>query len=278
MARHSWLALAIVTAALSASGTVASAQDARTPSAPDVHERANAGDYWAQTLLSTLYDTGMHDPSRDPSELPGFAPGSSDGSRGPGYSVNQAVRQDRAEGYEWSILAVSHAPLELLLHLAEQVRDSLARELTPEQITEGEHRAREWQPAHRQPENLLARAEAGEADAQYVVGNRYATGRGLPQDEAEAVAWYRMAAAQGHVPAMLALSGMYSLGRGVFQDKVLAAKWIILAGRRSTAAQRKMYIHALDVDVAGMTADDFREVLRLAREWEAAHPQPDDGR
>ena len=54
---------------------------------------------------------------------------------------------------------------------------------------------------------LRARAEAGDADAQFTLGGMYADGTGVPQDDAEAVRWYRLAAAQGLAFAQ------YSLGR-----------------------------------------------------------------
>ena len=41
-------------------------------------------------------------------------------------------------------------------------------------------------------------AEQGDATAQNNLGVRYGTGRGVPQDDAEAVRWYRLAAEQGH--------------------------------------------------------------------------------
>ena len=42
--------------------------------------------------------------------------------------------------------------------------------------------------------DLRARAEAGDAEAQFILGGMYVTGVGVPQDTAEAVAWYRRAA------------------------------------------------------------------------------------
>ena len=38
---------------------------------------------------------------------------------------------------------------------------------------------------------MRARAEQGDADAQSDLGLRYAAGRGVPEDDAEAVRWYR---------------------------------------------------------------------------------------
>ena len=41
-------------------------------------------------------------------------------------------------------------------------------------------------------------AEQGDAVAQAALGFSYATGDGVPQDDGEAVRWYRLAAAQGN--------------------------------------------------------------------------------
>ena len=50
--------------------------------------------------------------------------------------------------------------------------------------------------------DLRARAEAGDASAQYNLGLMHAEGRVVPQDFAEAATWYRKAAEQGHVEAI----------------------------------------------------------------------------
>jgi uncharacterized protein len=60
----------------------------------------------------------------------------------------------------------------------------------------------------------------------------YDEGKGVPQDYAEAVKWYRRAAEQGHARAQHNLGAMYFNGRGVLQDCVEAEKW-----RRRAAEQ-----------------------------------------
>jgi TPR repeat protein len=44
-------------------------------------------------------------------------------------------------------------------------------------------------------------AEAGDVDAQYNLGQMYRRGQGVPQDYAETVKWYRLAAEQGNADA-----------------------------------------------------------------------------
>jgi hypothetical protein len=53
----------------------------------------------------------------------------------------------------------------------------------------------------------------------------YMVGRGVKQDDAEAVQWYRKAAEQGHADAQHNLGLMYMEGRGVKQDDAEAVKW-----------------------------------------------------
>ena len=45
---------------------------------------------------------------------------------------------------------------------------------------------------------LQAKADQGVASAQFNLGLIYLEGQGVPQDGAEAVRWYRLAAEQGH--------------------------------------------------------------------------------
>ena len=51
-------------------------------------------------------------------------------------------------------------------------------------------------------------AEQGHAEAQFQVGFMYSVGRGVPEDDAEAVKWYRKAAEQGNAAAQYNLGAM----------------------------------------------------------------------
>ena len=72
---------------------------------------------------------------------------------------------------------------------------------------------------------LRAQAEEGLAEAQVNLGDRYRYGRGVTQDEAVALAWYRRAAEQGHAEAQVTLGSTYTAGRGVEPDEVEALRW-----------------------------------------------------
>jgi hypothetical protein len=139
------------------------------------------------------------------------------------------------------------------------------------------------------------RAENGDASAQYAIGFMYAQGRGVPQDNAEAIKWFRMAADQGYAHAQNSLGvrleeaqdyveaakwyrkaadqgeagaqhnlgAMYDRGQGVPQDYVIAHMWLNLAAAQGSEAARR---HR-DELAAKMIPDQIAQAQRLAREW-----------
>ena len=68
-------------------------------------------------------------------------------------------------------------------------------------------------------------AEHGDAMAQYRVGLSYAMGNGVPQDDRQAIPWYKKAADQDNASSQVSLGLMYAEGRGVPQDDEQAAIW-----------------------------------------------------
>ena len=96
--------------------------------------------------------------------------------------------------------------------------------------TQNEHR-----PAAQALADLRASAEAGDPEAQFILGGIYFTGVGVPPDAAKAVAWYRRAAEQGHARAQYNLGAMYAEGRGVPPDAVEAVAWYRRAAEQGDA-------------------------------------------
>jgi TPR repeat protein len=78
-------------------------------------------------------------------------------------------------------------------------------------------------------------AAQGHASGQFKLGVKYQEGRGVPQDDAEAVQWYRKAAAQGNARAQNNLGVMYQEGRGVAQDDAGAVQWYYKAAEQGNA-------------------------------------------
>ena len=68
-------------------------------------------------------------------------------------------------------------------------------------------------------------AEAGNTEAQFILGGMYTEGRGVPQDYEEAVKWTRLAAEAGHRSAQINLGLMYRYGKGVARNYAEAVKW-----------------------------------------------------
>ena len=82
----------------------------------------------------------------------------------------------------------------------------------------------------------LQAAEQGNAQAQFNLGLMYDQGRGVRQNHAQAVQWYRKAAEQGDAEAQLNLGNIYANGRGVRQDYAQAVQWYRKAAEQGVAA------------------------------------------
>ena len=99
----------------------------------------------------------------------------------------------------------------------------------------------EWRPL----------AELGDANAQFNLGLMYAQGRGVLQDDTEAVDWYRKAEVQGLARAQSNLGFMYANGRGVLQDDAEAVRWYRKAAEQGYAAAQYnlgiKYAHGMGV-------------------------------
>ena len=94
---------------------------------------------------------------------------------------------------------------------------------------------------------LLTKAIAGDASAQFNLGWMYAYGRGVPKDDTEAVAWIRKAAEQGHAEAQNNLGWRYAVGLGVPQDDTEAVAWYRKAEEQWDAeAQNILATHERD--------------------------------
>ena len=105
-------------------------------------------------------------------------------------------------------------------------------------------------------------AQQGHAGAQHALGFMYAGGWGVLQDEAEAVRWYRLAAEQGVAIAQNNLGAMYGLGWGVLQDDVLAHMWLNISGVNGFKVSREER-RFLERD---MTRAEISRATELARE------------
>ncbi len=65
---------------------------------------------------------------------------------------------------------------------------------------------------------IRAAAEAGDAEAMYLLGVAYAQGRVVPQSDVEAATWFGRAAARDHLRGRVSLGYCLATGRGIHRD------------------------------------------------------------
>ena len=110
---------------------------------------------------------------------------------------------------------------------------------------------------------LLPFAEQGDADAQQKVGYMYAQGKGVPQDDKEAVKWWTLSAEQGNAAAQYSLGVTYEHALGVPQDYALAHMWFNLCGSSGDKDCEKIR----NIIENKMTSQQIEEAQDMARNW-----------
>lgn len=158
---------------------------------------------------------------------------------------------------------------------------------------------------------FLSVAEIGDGDVLLNVANLFnCTNGGLPQDSAEAVRWYRLAADKGNEEALCFIGKMYETGDGVEQDFSEAMRWYQLAAERGNAGAmfnigsmytrsqgvsvdpRELYFwyslcltyplpelqanhakKALDILKTKLAPESITEIQERARRWIETHPK-----
>jgi hypothetical protein len=106
-------------------------------------------------------------------------------------------------------------------------------------------------------------ADQGHAVAQHNIGVCHMQGTGVAQDDAEAVRWYRLAADQGDANAQFNLGFCYTHGTGVAQNVAEAARWYRLAADQGLA-KAQYNIGVCYNDGIGV-AQDAAEAVRWIR-------------
>lgn len=109
---------------------------------------------------------------------------------------------------------------------------------------------------------LMPLAEAGDAEAQVLVGLMYKIGGGVPQDFAEAAKWLRRSAEQGESAAQGILGMMYVKAQGVPRDLVKAHLCFNVAG----AQGQEDGFSARDATEQMMSQDEITRARRMASE------------
>lgn len=111
------------------------------------------------------------------------------------------------------------------------------------------------------PKALRDAAAGGSPLAAVEVASRFADGRGVPQDLAAAVDWYRRAAEAGLAPAQYRLGSLYEKGTGTARDAKEAAEWYGKAAQQGNA--KAMHNLAVINAEGSLGAPDYA----LAAKW-----------
>src|SRR5215469_11803376 len=72
---------------------------------------------------------------------------------------------------------------------------------------------------------LRREAEAGDVQAEFMLGQRLLDGKGVPANPAQGAQWIGKAAAQGDGLSQFELATMYEFGRGLPRDHQKALVW-----------------------------------------------------
>ena len=242
------------------------------------------------------------------------------------YANGEGVPRSYVESYKWLTLSINRGNA-----AAGELRDLVDNMLSEAEVAEGERLAAQWAPAplsvrpqgsfsdganaYNQGDLAAALriwrplAEQGDASAQSALGLMYDQGKGVPENDveavrwyrlaaeqgvpdarfnlalmyddgtgvarsvAEAVHWYRLAAEQGVAQAQFNLGAKYFNGEGVPQNTIEAYKWITLAGRRGAAAPTGSF----ELLRSRMTPAQIAEGDKLVAAWKPADATPATG-
>src|SRR5258705_207129 len=107
--------------------------------------------------------------------------------------------------------------------------------------------------------SLQKQADAGDAQAQFALGNLYFRGLGVAQDYTQALIWYRRPAAHGNSNAENQLGYMAEEGWGQPQDYVAALSWYYKAADHGNADAQEnigyIFQHGTGVQI------DYRQAM-----------------
>ena len=116
-------------------------------------------------------------------------------------------------------------------------------------------------------DELKAKAEFGDIEAQATMGFMYGKGVNTDQDPILAMQWYQMAAEQGHVTSQFNLGVIYAKGRGVKQSFEKAYEWYAKAAEAgdegAQVAISSMYSKGIGVEKDNRAA--FKWCMRAAK-------------
>jgi uncharacterized protein len=112
-------------------------------------------------------------------------------------------------------------------------------------------------------EFLMPLAEQGHSTAQYNIGVMYEWGDGFPQNNSEAIKWYKRSAEGFNKDAQNNLGALYSKGEGTEQDFVEALKWFIISADNGSEGGQKN----IRIVEKRMNQEQISQAQKLANDW-----------
>ncbi|MEE4245319.1 MAG: tetratricopeptide repeat protein [Kangiellaceae bacterium] len=122
---------------------------------------------------------------------------------------------------------------------------------------------------------LKHRAELGDPNAQFLLGNLYFTppeGTSIKPNLGKAADYYFQAAIRDHVGAQYNLGVLYFQGKGVPENWVLASAWFDLAAKNQSKLAKSIRKKA-ENSLAQLTANFNKEQLQEAKTWTEKYHQ-----
>jgi localization factor PodJL len=121
---------------------------------------------------------------------------------------------------------------------------------------------------------LRAAANKGDPGAAFEIGVRYAEGRGVASDYAEAMKWYERASRGGIVPATFRLGALHEKGLGAKKDTDAARSYYMQAAEKGSAkAMHNLAVLDADGGGAGPNYKGAAQWFRKAAERGVADSQ-----
>jgi uncharacterized protein len=116
-------------------------------------------------------------------------------------------------------------------------------------------------------EHTQTKADQGDAEAQFSLGLKFASGSDMTLDYPKAAYWYLKAANQNHPLAQFNLGLMFAGGQGVAQDEAKSATWMLMAAQQGDAgAQHHLGMRHRRASFAGLPKDALESNLE-AYKW-----------
>jgi uncharacterized protein len=110
---------------------------------------------------------------------------------------------------------------------------------------------------------LIPLAEHGHPVAQYNIGVMHEWGNGVPQDNANALKWYKRSAERSNKDAQNNLGALYSKGEGTEQNFIEALKWFIISAESGSEGGQKN----IQIVEKRMNYEQISQAQKLANDW-----------